>query len=133
MMDITLLGTGGTFPLPERALTSLYVRYEGRALLIDCGEGTQVQLRHVYSLVTKCIVFSVKSCRNPRGICRFRPLRIVGLHADKRNLNDKAPVIEEQSIHFIAYYHSGGVYLPHGFVYAVKLFSYIGEFEIKII
>jgi len=45
MIDITLLGTGGTYPLPERALTSLYVRYGGRALLIDCGEGTQVQLR----------------------------------------------------------------------------------------
>lgn len=47
MLDITLLGTGGTYPLPDRALTSLYVRYEGRALLIDCGEGTQVQLRRL--------------------------------------------------------------------------------------
>lgn len=45
MIDVTLLGTGGMFPLPERALTSLYVRYEGRAILIDCGEGTQIALR----------------------------------------------------------------------------------------
>ena len=45
MIDICLLGTGGTMPLPERALTSLYLRYNGHGLLIDCGEGTQVQIR----------------------------------------------------------------------------------------
>ena len=45
MIDITLLGTGGMYPLPDRALTSLYIRYDGRAILIDCGEGTQVQMR----------------------------------------------------------------------------------------
>lgn len=44
-MDITLLGTGGVMPLPERALTALYLRWEGRALLMDCGEGTQVAIR----------------------------------------------------------------------------------------
>ena len=45
MIDVTLLGTGGMLPLPDRALTSLYVRCEGRALLIDCGEGTQTAIR----------------------------------------------------------------------------------------
>ena len=45
MIDVTLLGTGGMYPLAERALTSLYVRLDGRALLIDCGEGTQVAIR----------------------------------------------------------------------------------------
>ena len=45
MIDVTLLGTGGMYPLPERALTSLYVRFDGRALLVDCGEGTQIQMR----------------------------------------------------------------------------------------
>lgn len=45
MIKVTLLGTGGTMPLPERALTALCVRYQGHNFLIDCGEGTQVQLR----------------------------------------------------------------------------------------
>ena len=45
MLKITLLGPGGMMPLKERALTSLYAVCEGRALLIDCGEGTQVQIR----------------------------------------------------------------------------------------
>lgn len=45
MINVTLLGTGGTMPLPERALTALCIRYQGHNILIDCGEGTQVQLR----------------------------------------------------------------------------------------
>lgn len=45
MIDVTLLGTGGMYPLPDRALTSLYVRFDGRAILVDCGEGTQIQMR----------------------------------------------------------------------------------------
>ena len=45
MIDVTLLGTGGMLPLPSRALTSLYVRCGGHALLIDCGEGTQTAVR----------------------------------------------------------------------------------------
>lgn len=42
MPEITLLGTGGMLPLKDRFLTSLYVEQDGKAILIDCGEGTQV-------------------------------------------------------------------------------------------
>ncbi len=45
MLDICLLGTGGMLPLPDRYLTSLLARLNGRKLLIDCGEGTQVTMR----------------------------------------------------------------------------------------
>jgi len=45
MLDIALLGCGGMMPMPGRFLTSLYMRYNGRFALIDCGEGTQVSLR----------------------------------------------------------------------------------------
>ena len=45
MMDVCLLGCGGMMPLPGRYLTSLYVRTDGRAVLIDCGEGTQSAMR----------------------------------------------------------------------------------------
>ena len=45
MLEFCTLGTGGTLPIPERALSSLYVRVNGQSLLIDCGEGTQVGIR----------------------------------------------------------------------------------------
>lgn len=44
MPEICLLGTGGMLPLKNRFLTSLYAEYNGKAVLIDCGEGTQVAL-----------------------------------------------------------------------------------------
>ena len=47
MVEMCLLGTGGTLPLANRALSSLYVRVNGRAMLIDCGEGTQVGIRRL--------------------------------------------------------------------------------------
>lgn len=47
MLDLCTLGTGGTMPLPDRALSALYVRVNGRALLIDCGEGTQVGVQRL--------------------------------------------------------------------------------------
>ena len=46
-MELCLLGTGGTLPLPERALSSLYIRENGRGMLVDCGEGTQVAIRRL--------------------------------------------------------------------------------------
>lgn len=45
MLDVCLLGTGGMMPLPRRFLTSLALRFNGRTLLIDCGEGTQVAMK----------------------------------------------------------------------------------------
>ena len=45
MLEFCTLGTGGTLPIPDRALSSLYIRVNGRGLLIDCGEGTQVGIR----------------------------------------------------------------------------------------
>ncbi len=42
MPEVCLLGTGGMLPLKDRFLTSLYAEYNGKAVLIDCGEGTQV-------------------------------------------------------------------------------------------
>lgn len=47
MIDVCLLGTGGMMPLPKRNLTSCMLRCEGKNILIDCGEGTQVSIRQV--------------------------------------------------------------------------------------
>lgn len=45
MLDVCLLGTGGMMPLPYRWLTALMLRYNGKSILVDCGEGTQIALR----------------------------------------------------------------------------------------
>ncbi len=45
MIDVTLLGTGGTMPLKDRWLSSCLVSVNGSSILIDCGEGTQIALK----------------------------------------------------------------------------------------
>lgn len=44
MINVTLIGTGGMVPLPERYLSSCLIEYNGKSILIDCGEGTQISL-----------------------------------------------------------------------------------------
>ncbi len=46
MIDICLLGTGGTMPLKNRWLSSAIMRYNGQSILFDCGEGTQIAMKH---------------------------------------------------------------------------------------
>ena len=45
MLDVCLLGTGGMMPMPNRFLTAMLARLNGRLLLVDCGEGTQVTMK----------------------------------------------------------------------------------------
>lgn len=53
MPDICLVGTGGMLPLPDRWLTSCYIEHNGGAVLIDCGEGTQIALAQFDCKVSK--------------------------------------------------------------------------------
>jgi len=43
--EITVLGCGPASPTSYRNHTSQFVQVQDRCFLIDCGEGTQIQLR----------------------------------------------------------------------------------------
>ncbi len=45
MVDVCLPGTGGMMPLADRYLSCCHITAQGRTLLIDCGEGTQIALQ----------------------------------------------------------------------------------------
>lgn len=42
---VTILGSGAALPTSSRKPTAQYVECRGRTILIDCGEGTQMQFR----------------------------------------------------------------------------------------
>ena len=44
MLNVTLLGTAATLPQPDRALSAAVFSVNGRHILLDCGEGTQLAL-----------------------------------------------------------------------------------------
>lgn len=45
MVDVSLLGSGGTMPLKSRWLSSALIRHNGHCVLFDCGEGTQIAIK----------------------------------------------------------------------------------------
>ncbi len=45
MINVGLVGCGGMVPLPHRHLTGMLISYNGKMILVDCGEGTQVSLK----------------------------------------------------------------------------------------
>lgn len=45
MVEVCLLGTGGMMPLPDRRLTAMLYRHNGKMILVDCGEGTQIPVK----------------------------------------------------------------------------------------
>jgi len=49
MLNVTLLGSGGGMPIPNRHLSTMVLNYKGRQILIDCGEGSQVAIRKNHS------------------------------------------------------------------------------------
>lgn len=65
MVKITFLGTSYTLPTSKRNHTSILLTYKGENILVDCGEGTQRQLR--------------KAKINP---CKLTRILITHLHGD---------------------------------------------------
>lgn len=45
MIEVCLPGTGGMVPLENRWLTCCHISYQGKVILIDCGEGTQIAIK----------------------------------------------------------------------------------------
>lgn len=59
MLDVCLPGTGGMIPLPERWLSCCWIEYQGKAILIDCGEGTQIALKEAGCKISRLEVLLV--------------------------------------------------------------------------
>lgn len=65
MLEVCLPGTGGMIPMENRWLTCCWMEHKGNAILIDCGEGTQIALKK-----SKC------------KLSRLQTLLITHFHAD---------------------------------------------------
>ncbi|WP_019227143.1 ribonuclease Z [Sedimentibacter sp. B4] len=62
MINVIITGTGGMIPLPDRFLASCVIEYNGRKILIDCGEGTQVSLHKGKISISKIDVILLTHC-----------------------------------------------------------------------
>jgi len=64
-IEITFLGTGSTIPTVSRNHSGIYVKYKDRDILVDCGEGTQRQMR-----------------KAKLNICKITDILITHIHGD---------------------------------------------------
>ncbi|MBP1925487.1 ribonuclease Z [Sedimentibacter acidaminivorans] len=62
MINVTLIGTGGMIPLPNRFLASCLIEYNGKSILIDCGEGCQISLHKGKLSINKIEVILITHC-----------------------------------------------------------------------
>jgi len=53
MIEMTILGTSSMVPTKERNQSSLLISYKNHGILVDCGEGTQRQLKIAGIPITK--------------------------------------------------------------------------------
>ena len=106
MVDVTLIGTAGAVPLPERALSSCVVTLNGRSVLFDCGEGTQTAARkHDVNLMRTDVIalthyhgdhiFGIPGLLQSMNLAeRKRPVYIVGpVRAGGTIFQELAPVL----------------------------------------
>ena len=96
MLDLCFLGTGGSIPMPNRALASLYIRVDGQSILLDCGEGTQIGIMRLgwgFRCIDALLLthFHADHCSGVPGFLlalakagREEPLHIYGPHGLQR-------------------------------------------------
>lgn len=90
VMRLTILGSGSAMPLPERGATAQLLQFDHAHYLIDCGEGTQVQLRRYGTWTAKLRAVFISHLHGDHylglvGLLwsmelsgRRKPLRIIG-------------------------------------------------------
>ncbi|MBQ8161163.1 MAG: ribonuclease Z [Clostridia bacterium] len=119
MIDLCFLGTGGSIPLPNRALSSLYVRVSGKGMLIDVGEGTQIEIMRLgwgFRCIESLLIthFHADHCSGLPGFLlaqaktgRTEPLHIYG-PVGLRRVVDALRVIAPQLPYPIELHELGG-------------------------
>lgn len=126
MFDVVPLGTGSATPTKSRHLSGTAVRRDGRVVLFDCGEGTQLQMAAAGlgrgRLDAVCIthlhgdhLFGLPGLVTTLALLgRTTPLTVVGPEA-LRGVFDAMPGLQPDGLPFPVH-HVG---LPEGFAHAV--------------
>ena len=91
MINVTLVGTGGMVPLPNRYLASCHIEYNGRGILIDCGEGTQISLHKGKHSLNKIDCILITHCHADHVTGLPGLLLTIGNHGRTEPINIIAP------------------------------------------
>lgn len=89
--ELTILGCGGAIPTLERNPTSQYLNIQDRHFLIDCGEGSQIQLRKFNCKFSKIDHIFISHLHGDHFLGLFGYLSTLSLLGRKSPINIYAP------------------------------------------
>ena len=89
--ELTILGCGGAIPTLERKPTSQYLNIQDRRFLIDCGEGTQVQMRKFKCKFSKIDHIFISHLHGDHFLGIFGYLSSLNLLGRNNDINIYAP------------------------------------------
>ena len=119
MVNITLLGTSGLIPLPDRALTSALLTCNGKSILFDCGEGTQTAAMRVHCSLINIDIIALTHYHGDHifglpgllqtmfSLGRVKPLYITGPSGLEENMKPIIMLTGKLSF-IIFFFHLGG-------------------------
>ena len=126
--ELTILGSGGSIPTLERNPTSQYLNIQDRHFLIDCGEGSQIQLRKYKCKFSKIDHIFISHLHGDHFLGLFGYLSSLSLLGRKSPIDIYAP----KDLLNLIYAHneiSGKIYnfdlnfIPLNFQKSTKLFE----------
>ena len=91
MFKITILGCGSPAPIVGRNTTSQFVETETSAILVDCGEGTQLQIQKFGLKLNKIDHILISHCHGDHYYGLFGLLQTLGSNNRTRDLNIHCP------------------------------------------
>ena len=89
--ELTILGSGGAIPTLERNPSSQYLNIQDRHFLIDCGEGSQIQLRKYKCKFSKIDHIFISHLHGDHFLGLFGYLSTLSLLGRKSPINIYAP------------------------------------------
>jgi len=92
-MELTFLGTGSAIPTKDRNHMSVFVSHGGEGILLDCGEGTQRQMRIAKISPTKVTKILISHWHGDHVLGLFGLINTIGMSSQPgRKLEVFGPV-----------------------------------------
>lgn len=98
MIEVCLPGTGGMIPLENRWTASCWVEFQGEAILIDCGEGTQIALKRSDCKLSRLVLLLITHFHADHVAGLPGLLLTLGNHGKKTPLTIAGPAGLEQVV-----------------------------------
>lgn len=106
--SVTTMGTASAMPVSDRNPSAQMLNANGRLFLIDCGEGTQQQIRRCHFSFVRIEAVFISHIHGDHLFGLFGLLNTMGMYGRKAPLDIYGPKALVGIIHFYTFYFGAG-------------------------